>query len=147
MSNRQTMSQSAYIRAVSGKSAPITISNPPPSAGVFRLNTARTRKVQKEKEKKMGWLKRKFAQWSREAWENSRCEEVYATDTIRTHDGINGKSSVRFTVYPASGGFVIESYKQDRYKENDGPTLTIVNHGDELGKAVEHIIAMEALRS
>ena len=99
-----------------------------------------------KKRKKMGWFKRKFAQWSREAWENSRNEEVCDT-TIRTHDGINGKSSVRFTVYPASGGFVIESYKQDRYKENDGPTLTIVNHGEDLGKAVEHIIAVEALRS
>ena len=54
---------------------------------------------------------------------------------------------MRFTVYPASGGFVIEHYKQDRYKDSDGPTLTIVNHGDELGKAVEHIIAIEALRS
>ena len=99
-----------------------------------------------KKRKKMSWFKRKFAQWSREAWENSRNEEVCDT-TIRTHDGINGKSSVRFTVYPASGGFVIESYKQDRYKENDGPTLTIVNHGDDLGKAVEHIIAIEALRT
>ena len=99
-----------------------------------------------KKRKKMGWFKRKFAQWSREAWENSRNEEVCDT-TLRAHDGINGKTSVRFTVYPASGGFVIESYKQDRYKENDGPTLTIVNHGDDLGKAVEHIIAMEALRS
>ena len=100
-----------------------------------------------KKKKKMNWFKRKFAQWSREAWENSRNEETCSTDTIRAYDGINGKSSVRFTVYPASGGFVIESYKQDRYKENDGPTLTIVNHGDELGKAVEHIIAIEALRS
>lgn len=100
-----------------------------------------------KKRKKMGWFKRKFAQWSREAWENSRNEEVYDTDTVSTHNGINGKSSVRFTVYTASGGFVIESYKQDRYKEHDGPTLTIVNHGEELGKAVEHIIAMEALRS
>lgn len=101
---------------------------------------------EKKKEKKMGWFKRKFAQWSREAWENSR-EEVYATDTIRPHDGVNGKTSVRFTVYPASGGYVIEHYKQDRYKENDGPELTIVNNGDDLGKAVEHILTMEALKS
>ena len=94
----------------------------------------------------MGWFKRKFAQWSREAWENSRSEEVCDT-AVSVERTVNAKSSVRFTVYPASGGFVIESYKQDRYKENDGPTLTIVNHGDDLGKAVEHIIAIEALRT
>ena len=94
----------------------------------------------------MGWFKRKFAKWVREAWENARTEPV-DTDVIRSHDGISGKTSVRFTVYPASGGFVIESYKQDRYKDSEGPTLTIVNHGDDLGKAVEHIIALEALRT
>ena len=104
-------------------------------------------KLKKKKVKKMGWFKRKFAQWSREAWENSRSDETYATDTIRAHDGISGKSSVRFTIYPASGGFVIEHYKQDRYKENDGPTLTIVNNSDSIGTAVEHILTMEALKS
>ena len=133
-----TLGQAKYNRTIAGT---------PPSAGVFRLDTPRTRKVRKEKEKKMSWFKRKFAKWVREAWENARSEEVYATDSIRVHDGINGKTSVRFTVYPASGGFIIESYKQDRYKENDGPILTIVNHGEELGKAVEHIIALEALRA
>jgi hypothetical protein len=124
-----------------------TIAGTPPSAGVFRLDTARTRKVRKEKEKKMGWFKRKFAQWCREAWENSRKEEVYATDTVRAHDGVNGKSSVRFTIYAAQGGNIIEYYKQDRYKDGDGPELVIVNQGDELGKVVEHILTMEALKS
>jgi hypothetical protein len=130
MSNGITLGQAKFNRAMAGSK---------PSEIVF---------TGIKKEKKMGWLKRKFAKWSREAWENSRDEDkTYPVDTIRAHDGINGKSSVRFTVYPASGGFVIESYKQDRYKENDGPVLTIVNHGEDLGKAVEHIIAVEALRS
>ena len=94
----------------------------------------------------MGWFRKKFNNWVREAWENGR-DEIVCDNAVRTHEGINGKISVRFTVYPASGGFVIESYKQDRYKDSEGPTLTIVNHGDDLGKAVEHIIAIEALRS
>jgi hypothetical protein len=135
MSNSITLGQAKYNRTIAG-----TL----PSAGVFRLDTARTRKVRKEKEKKMSWFKRKFAQWSREAWENGRDEMV---DTVVARNSINSKSSVRFTVYPASGGFVIEHYKQDRYKEHDGPDLTIVNHGEDLGKAVEHIITLEALRS
>ena len=124
-----------------------TIAGTPPSAGVFRLDTARTRKVRKEKEKKMGWFKRKFAQWTREAWESAQKAEVYATDSVRLQEGLNGKSSVRFTIYPASGGFIIEHYKQERYKDSDGPLLTIVNSGDDLGKAVEHILAIEALRA
>lgn len=102
---------------------------------------------EKKKVKKMGWFKRKFAQWSREAWENSRNEEVYATDTIRSRESISGKSSIRFTVYAAQGGNIIEYYKQDRYKEHDGPELVLVTGDQTIGQAVEHILTMEALKS
>jgi hypothetical protein len=119
----------------------------PPSAGVFRLDTARTRKVRKEKEKKMGWLKRKFAQWCREAWENSRDEDrTYAVESVPVR-GIDASKSIRFTLYPASGGYVIEHYKNDRMRDSDGPTLTIVNNGDSIGQAIEHVIAIESLKA
>jgi len=134
-----TLGQAKYNRTINGAL---------PSHGVFKLDTARTRKVRKEKEKKMGWFKRKFAQWTREAWENSRDEDkTYVVDSVRPHAGVNGKSSVRFTIYAASGGHIIEYYKQDRHKDGDGPELVIVKQGDELGKAVEHILTMEALKS
>lgn len=133
-----TLGQAKYNRTIAGT---------PPSQTVFRLDTARNRKVRKEKEKKMGWFKRKFAQWTREAWESASKAEVYATDSIRPHEGLNGKTSVRFTIYPASGGFVIEHYKQDRFKDGDGPSLTIVNNGDSIGQAIEHAIAIEALKA
>ena len=124
-----------------------TIAGTPPSAGVFRLDTARTRKVRKEKEKKMGWLKRKFAQWCREAWENSRDEDrTYAVDVVQSRS-IDASKSIRFTLYPASGGYVIEHYKNDRMRDSDGPTLTIVNNGDSIGQAIEHVIAVESLKA
>jgi hypothetical protein len=119
----------------------------PPSAGVFRLDTARTRKVRKEKEKKMGWFKRKFAQWCREAWENSRDEDrTYAVESVQSRS-IDANKSIRFTLYPASGGYVIEHYKNDRMRDSDGPTLTIVNNGDSIGQAIEHVIAIESLKA
>ena len=97
-----------------------------------------------KKEKKMGWFKRKFAQWSREAWEEER---KYQDVVVSRHEGVNGKSSVRFTIYAASGGFIIEHYKQDRYRDSEGPELTIIQNGDSLGTAVEHILTLEALKS
>ena len=124
-----------------------TMAKTPPSAGVFRLDTARTRKVRKEKEKKMGWLKRKFAQWCREAWENSRDEDrTYAVESVQSRS-IDANKSIRFTLYPASGGYVIEHYKNDRMRDSDGPTLTIVNNGDSIGQAIEHVIAIESLKA
>ena len=125
-----------------------TIAGTLPSQTVFRLDSARNRKVQKEKEKKMSWFKRKFAQWTREAWENSRNEDkTYAVDSVRPYNGIDASKSIRFTIYPASGGYVIEHYKNERMRESDGPTLTIVNNGDSIGEAIEHAIAIEALKA
>ena len=141
MSTGQTIANSAYARAISSK---------PPSV-VFNtrygISSDKYGAKKVKKEKKMGWFRKKFNSWVRQAWEDARTESVDSDHLVSSRDSLNGKSSVRFTVYPASGGFVIESYKQDRYKENDGPALTIVNHGDDLGKAVEHIIAIEALRT
>ena len=135
----QTLGQAKYNRTIAGI---------PPSQTVFRLDSARNRKVQKEKEKKMGWLKRKFAKWVREAWENSRDEDkTYAVDSVRPYNGIDASKSIRFTIYPASGGYVIEHYKNERMRESDGPTLTIVNNGDSIGQAIEHAIAIEALKA
>jgi len=100
-----------------------------------------------KKVKKMNWFKRKFAQWTREAWENARKEEVYATETVHARESISGKSSIRFTVYAAQGGNIIEYYKQDRYRESDGPELVLVTGDQTIGQAVEHILTMEALKS
>ncbi len=130
-----TLGQAKYNRTMAG-----TL----PSQTVFRLDTARNRKVQKEKEKKMGWFKRKFAQWTREAWETAQPrDEVYPV----VSRSIDASKSIRFTIYPASGGYVIEHYKNDRMKESDGPTLTIVNNGDSIGQAIEHAIAIESLKA
>ena len=135
----QTLGQAKYNRTIAGI---------PPSQTVFRLDSARNRKVRKEKEKKMGWLKRKFAKWVREAWENSRDEDkTYAVDSVRPYNGIDASKSIRFTIYPASGGYVIEHYKNERMRDSDGPTLTIVNNGDSIGQAIEHAIAIESLKA
>ena len=125
MSSGQTLGQAKYARIMAGSR---------PSEIVY-TNTFR-------KVKKMGWLKKKFAAWSREAWEDGR-----GTVAVREADTPSPKTSVRFAIYPASGGWIIEHGKNDRYKDNDGPTLTIITDFDELGKTVEHIITLEALRS
>ena len=139
MSTGQTLGQAKYNRTIAG-----TL----PSQTVFRLDSARNRKVRKEKEKKMGWFKRKFAQWTRDAWENSRDEDKsYVVDSVRPYNGIDASKSIRFTIYPASGGYVIEHYKNERMRESDGPTLTIVNNGDSIGQAIEHAIAIESLKA
>jgi hypothetical protein len=112
----------------------------------YKTHYARGRPKQtvSKKEKKMGFFRRKFNKWVRDAWNEAQDTTEVA---IRNHESVSAKSSVRFTIYPASGGYVIEHYKQDRYKESDGPELTIVNNSDAIGTTVEHILTMEALKS
>lgn len=101
-----------------------------------------------KKEKKMSWFRKKFNKWVRQAWEDNKAEN-YSNETLvkSTSETINGKTSIRFAVYPASGGYVIEHYKHDRYKDSEGPSLTIVPNGESIGTAIEHTITMEALKA
>lgn len=57
------------------------------------------------------------------------------------------RSSITFTIFPANGGFVIQHFKNERLKDNEGQQLTVVNNHDEIGKAIEHIMAIEAIKS
>lgn len=139
MSNTGSIATSQYSKAVNGSGYRPHYDR---GAGSRPKQT-----VHKKEEKKMGWFKKKFAKWVREAWENSSSDEVYPKDTIRAHDSVTGKTSIRFTIYAAKGGHIIEYYKQDRYKDNDGPELVIVNGDQTIGQAVEHILTMEALKS
>ncbi len=141
MSSGQTIGQASYTRAIN-RTLPSTITATGAKGTIKPVILKKVKKV-----KKMGWFKKKFNGWVRQAWESAQEECIDDTAVISRDVSVNARTSVRFTVYPASGGFVIEHYKQDRYRDSEGPELTIVNHGEELGKAVEHILAIEALRS
>lgn len=103
----------------------------------------------------MNFVEKWFIRKCKWAWDNFRYldqEEKMSlgqgqVKAATTGVSIAGKSSVRFNVYPASGGWVIEHYKQDRFKESEGPQLTIVTDSDKLGEALAHIVTLEALKS
>ena len=105
--------------------------------------------------RKVGWLRRLFARWVNRAHRDMLNEfneerEVSPLTSAESME-VGAKSCVRFTIYPASGGHVIQYYTHNYHTSTktgyEGPSLVIVNHGDDLGKAVEHIIAIEALRT
>lgn len=116
-------------------------------AGLLKIYRDESVSPPTKKEKKMGWFRKKFNKWVRQAWEEHRSENYIDAPAKASHEGVNGKTSIRFTIYPASGGYVIEHYKQDRYKDSEGPSLTIVSNGESIGTAIEHAITMEALKA
>lgn len=98
----------------------------------------------------MKWFDRWFAKKVRWAWDNnnkpSPVNDYPIEKTISASSSPRSSSNIRFTIYPASGGYVVEHQVYSPHKDRDS-ALTIVNHGEELGKAIEHIITLEALKN
>lgn len=105
-----------------------------------------------KKEKKLNWFRKKFMEWSRRAWEDNQKDREENDVSVKSMMGngndslSHGHKSIRFTVYSASGGHVIEYHVSNR-SQDTWPVLSIVPHGENIGTAVEHIIAIEALKS
>ena len=117
----------------------------PPSPGVFRIDTARTRKVRKEKEKKMNWFKRKFAQWCREAWENSHSlSEVEPSRDYLTKDR-HSDERITLRLEKAIGGHIVTVSKYngkiDRHREN----TYLIREEDNLEEALTGVFISEKL--
>lgn len=137
ISATQTLGQAKYNR---------TMARSPPSAGVFRIDTPRTRKVMKERKKKMSWFKRKFAQWCREAWENEN-DLVSECAPLNSSIGRDHTSDERITLRldKAIGGHIISvskyNSKADRHRDN----TYIIRDDDNLEEALTAVFIQEKL--
>ena len=116
------------------------------STGVFRLDTARTRKIMKERKKKMGWFKRKFAQWCREAWEheNDLGSECAPTNHISSRDH-NSDERITLRLDKAIGGHIVSvtkyNSKIDRHRDN----TYIIRDDDNLEEALTAVFIQEKI--
>jgi hypothetical protein len=86
-------------------------------------------------------IKQRFRDWLYN--DNSNEAEV-----LRVEESLDLHSdgALRFNVYRAAGGMVIETRKYDRIKDVNYTRLHIVVDGDDLGSSIGKIITMEALR-
>lgn len=60
--------------------------------------------------------------------------------------GLSPRNSMRFNLFRATGGYVIEIQKYDIKTDENNTRLYIVNEKQSLGKEIEKIITMEMLR-
>jgi hypothetical protein len=114
------------------------------TTGVFRIDTARTRKVMKERKKKMGWFKRKFAQWCREAWENENDVEVVSSRDMGRNDH-SSDERITLRLEKAIGGHIVTVSKYngkiDRHREN----TYLIKEEDNLEEALTGVFISEKL--
>lgn len=110
----------------------------------------RSIKRARAKGKKMGWFKRKFAQWCREAWENSR-DEINESEVVSSRDYTgdihNRHSDERITLRleKAIGGHIVTVSKYngkiDRHREN----TYLIRDEDNLEEALTGVFISEKL--
>jgi hypothetical protein len=99
----------------------------------------------RQKEKKMNWFKRKFAQWCREAWENSHSlSEVEPSRDVVTRDR-HSDERITLRLEKAIGGHIVTVSKYngkiDRHREN----TYLVRDDDNLEEALTAVFIQEKI--
>lgn len=107
----------------------------------------------------MKWLKKKFKQWSIEAWNSAQVEhnsvEPMSTLSSGSYHYNSTKtiesSSLNFALYPAIGGHVLEmtinEYNPNQLQVNyPRKVLHIIPSGEDLGNSLGKIITLEMLK-
>ncbi len=99
----------------------------------------------RQKEKKMNWFKRKFAQWCREAWENSHSlSEVEPSRDVITRDR-HSDERITLRLEKAIGGHIVTVSKYngkiDRHREN----TYLIREEDNLEEALTGVFISEKL--
>ena len=100
----------------------------------------------------MKWFKRMIVGWVREDWENVRNVVSTKSSDVYIPNG-RGPNEIcargmNFTIYPASGGHVVEI--RDALNHFDTPrnehTLHVIHSDKDLGEALAHILTFETLK-
>jgi hypothetical protein len=110
----------------------------------------------------MKWFDNWFAKKCKEAWETARNEGVESDSPlvprIRGSNRAVGlakgpmdstdlqSQSTTFKMYHANGGTVIELRHYNDGRDQWDTSLHVIPSGEDLGKAIEHIITYEALK-
>ena len=91
----------------------------------------------------MRWLKRRLRNWIN----SEDVETISSNKLVSTRDRheLEGEP-IRFNIFRASGGTVVQTYIYDRQKDRSFQQLHIVRHDQDLGESLNKILTMESLR-
>ena len=98
----------------------------------------------------MNWLKLRLRKWvnsvsDTEAEYSNAKSSTNSIGGARDSKELDGEP-LRFNIFRANGGTVVQTYVYDRQKDRNLQQLHIVGHDQDLGKSLGKIITMESLR-
>jgi hypothetical protein len=98
----------------------------------------------------MRWLRIKIRRWLNDhesmddAFVNSKRGRNSIVSARDSHE-LDGEP-IRFNIFRANGGTVVQTHMYDRQKDRSFQQLHIVGHDQDLGESLSKIVTMESLR-
>ena len=92
------------------------------------------------------WLIRKARQIQEESNDREMIKMNTASMAIGRGPTLDSDKGIRFQVYKANGGMVVETSMYDRHKDRHHNSLYIITDEQDLGKEIAKIITMETLK-
>ena len=98
----------------------------------------------------MRWLRIKIRRWldnhesMDDAYVNSKRPRNSIVSARDSHE-LDGEP-IRFNIFRANGGTVVQTHVYDRQKDRSFQQLHIVGHDQDLGESLGKIVTMESLR-
>jgi hypothetical protein len=111
--------------------------------------TAASVPYNKQQPKKPWFLKRWVINWVREDWENAG-ENTLPSNRIESitssRDTLDSDRAIRFNIYHANGGRVVEVSSYDLHKDRHKKSLYVITSDQDFGREIDKIVTMEALK-
>ena len=102
------------------------------------LGSTRARKARKVKQK-LSWRQRL------RNWLNKDIDDDFPQDVV-VEEASLGSDGMRFQLYRASGGYVVETRYYDRKADRNENKMYVITEDQDVGDAIGKIITMESLR-
>ena len=98
----------------------------------------------------INWLRLKFLRWlEKDGPERSSRQNKIGHQLITTTDGniVEDEPVLRFKVYSAIGGKIVEFSRYDRRTDRHDHTLYIINNDEDFGQRIAKIATLENLKN
>lgn len=99
----------------------------------------------------VSWFKKKFAQWSHEAWENANSNTIKTSTQIglaipSTGNSINMSDGLSFTICRADGGYIVQTQYWDSRQGSNVNSLHIITDDKNIGEELNKIFIFTNLK-
>ena len=94
------------------------------------------------------WFKKKFKQWSVEAWNSAQEKEIVVGNSLSMIEGnsIRSEPVLTFSIYNAIGGKIVEFRYHDKRQDRIQTQMYIIGKDDDFGERIAKIATLETLK-